>query len=685
MSWSPTTTRGRWCGAAGAPAARCGRAAFVAALELGADLVFEMDADWSHHPRHLPAMIAALDGADVVLGSRRVPGGADIGRTAFRRWLTGASNLYVRLLLGVPVKDCNSGYRGWRASALRAVDVDRAFSPGPAIVHELLFKARLRGQRIVEVPIRFQDRERGQSTLTFRTLMRSYVTILRLRWMALRGTLFAAGALLLAALLAAGCGPDGPAPAGDGPGAGPPAERPNVLVMTLDTVRADRLGCYGHTGRDLTPHLDALARESIVFDEAFAVSSFTPPTHAAILTSLYPAEHGLLYWNKHLADVPTAADAFGAAGWRTVAVTPLPTLLKIGLDRGFGQAVSPEHSMDGRQVVLGDADAVNALALPRLLDAGDARPFFAWVHYYDAHRPYGRQGEQWAFRYVEDPARRRPEVGASEPWYQLTPEKRAALSVGEAETRLIEDRYDGGLAFLDDRLGALLDALREAGVLDRTILVVVADHGEVFTEHEPEWFAHDPYLQDENVHVPLLVRLPGGRHAGTRVPDLVSQVDILPTLFELAGVAPLAGQRLSGSSLVPALEGRPLRRAAVFGERQGSDLSEKKRDPPPPAAEVAASRDRVAMVRTATRKLLLATDRNTAELLDVTGRPPESADLKAAEPEALDGLLRGYHQWWSGLHLPGESNAAALDPATEEFLRSLGYTGGHAAGGDGPR
>ena len=154
---------------------RAGRAAFVAALELGADLVFEMDADWSHHPRHLPAMIAALDGADVVLGSRRVPGGADIGRTAFRRWLTAASNLYVRLLLGVPVRDCNSGYRGWRAGALRAVDVDRAFSPGPALVHELLFKARLRGQRIVEVPIRFQDRERGQSTLTFRTLPRSAI------------------------------------------------------------------------------------------------------------------------------------------------------------------------------------------------------------------------------------------------------------------------------------------------------------------------------------------------------------------------------------------------------------------------------------------------------------------------------------------------------------------------------
>jgi dolichol-phosphate mannosyltransferase len=180
-----TTDRGR---------GRAGRAAFVWALDHGADAAFEMDADWSHHPRHLPALIAALETHDVALGSRRVPGGEDVGRTALRRAITAASNLYVRLLLGVPVKDCNSGYRGFRRSALEAIDVRHAFSPGPALVHELLYKARLKRLRIAEVPIRFQDRERGTSTLTFRTLLRSYVTILRLRWLALTGRLWTATA-----------------------------------------------------------------------------------------------------------------------------------------------------------------------------------------------------------------------------------------------------------------------------------------------------------------------------------------------------------------------------------------------------------------------------------------------------------------------------------------------------------
>ncbi len=179
-----TTDRGR---------GRAGRDAYAWALEQGADLAFEMDADFSHHPRYLPAMIAALEGgADVVLGSRQVPGGKDIGRTWLRRWLTNASNLYVRIVLGLPVGDCNSGYRGFRRSALEAIDAGHAFSPGPAIVHELLYKASRRKLKMVEIPIEFVDREEGTSTLTFSTLLRSYVTILRLRWMGLTGKLFEA-------------------------------------------------------------------------------------------------------------------------------------------------------------------------------------------------------------------------------------------------------------------------------------------------------------------------------------------------------------------------------------------------------------------------------------------------------------------------------------------------------------
>ena len=174
-----------------------GRDGFVKALEMGADVVIEMDADFSHHPRFVPAMIDKLEsghpktGAELglVLGSRGVSGGSDADRGAIRQVITKAANLYIRLLLGVPVADCNSGFRCWRASTLRAIEVEQTFSPGPAIVQELLFKTARARIGIAEIPIEFVDRVRGESTLTMGILLQGYTTVLKLRWMALTGRL----------------------------------------------------------------------------------------------------------------------------------------------------------------------------------------------------------------------------------------------------------------------------------------------------------------------------------------------------------------------------------------------------------------------------------------------------------------------------------------------------------------
>lgn len=170
---------------------RAGRDAFVKSLEMGADAIIEMDADFSHPPRYIPVMIQKLEeGNDLVLGSRGVGGGKDLGRPLARRIITKLANLYIRLLLGLNVKDCNSGFRAWRASALRAISVNHTFSQGPAIVQELLFKARQKGLSICEIPIEFVERERGESSLTFRKLLQGYTMVLRLRWWAITGRLW---------------------------------------------------------------------------------------------------------------------------------------------------------------------------------------------------------------------------------------------------------------------------------------------------------------------------------------------------------------------------------------------------------------------------------------------------------------------------------------------------------------
>ncbi len=162
-------------------------------LDRGADLILEMDGDFSHHPRHIPAMLEAIEGADVVLGSRFVKGGSDNDRGLARRLVTKAAGRYVRALLKIDVKDVSSGFRLFRREVLERIDVDNLISAGPSIVLEMLYKTLMLGFRLIEVPINFIDRRQGQTKLDYVTLLETLVMVLRLRQMKKAGRI--AGAL----------------------------------------------------------------------------------------------------------------------------------------------------------------------------------------------------------------------------------------------------------------------------------------------------------------------------------------------------------------------------------------------------------------------------------------------------------------------------------------------------------
>ena len=158
-----------------------GKDGFIYCLEHGADIVVEMDADMSHDPKYIPSMINELKNTDLVLGSRRVKGSREIGRSSIRKLITFFANLYIRMILGLKVKDCNSGYRCFKRAVLEKIKTEKLESNGPAIVQEVLFKAHLRGFKIKEIPITFINRTKGKSKLGIKQMASGYFMVLKLK------------------------------------------------------------------------------------------------------------------------------------------------------------------------------------------------------------------------------------------------------------------------------------------------------------------------------------------------------------------------------------------------------------------------------------------------------------------------------------------------------------------------
>lgn len=299
--------------------------------------------------------------------------------------------------------------------------------------------------------------------------------------------------------------------------------RPNVLLVTLDTTRADHLSSYGYP-LPLTPHLDRLAREGARFRSCTTPSAFTQAAHASILTGTYPAYHGVrINGQAALASVHrTLAEGLADAGYATAGFVGAFVLDgRWGLDQGFAHYDDRLELGAGEQIDLASiqrpANEVVDAALAWLAEPRSG-PFFAWVHLYDAHAPYAPP-EPFASRYGG---------------------------------RGLAGLYDGEIAFADDQVGRLLAWLAQQGLAENTVVAVIGDHGEALGSHGE--LTHGYFLYDYATQVPLIVRLPRGLAQGIEVAAPVRSIDLYPTLLELAGAAvPAAAQ---GRSLVPLLEGR---------------------------------------------------------------------------------------------------------------------------------
>ncbi|MCC7012030.1 MAG: sulfatase-like hydrolase/transferase [Planctomycetes bacterium] len=384
----------------------------------------------------------------------------------------------------------------------------------------------------------------------------------------------------------------------------------NAVLITLDTTRADALSCYG--GRaGVTPHLDRLAAQGVLFTNARTSAPLTLPAHASMLTGLYPPRHTLR--DNGLAPLPqsalTLAELARASGVQTFAVVASWVLdPAFGLDQGFDVYDAPQRNA-GHAEPERRAPEVLRAALARLAKRDRSRPFFLWVHFYDPHVPY-------------------------------TPPRAFSEQAGG-------DAYLGEVASTDAALGELLAHLESDGTSDSTTLVVAADHGESLGEHgEP---THGALCYDSTVRVPLLVRWPDARDAGRREDSLVSVVDVFPTLLEALHVEGPTG--VDGVSLSTARAGA----RGVYCESYSGWLNYG-------WSPLAAWVDERAKYLASSQPELFDPAHDPRELHDISAKPPLSV---APYDSALRAVLEG-------ARLPPE-HVEAFDPALLESLRALGY------------
>jgi arylsulfatase A-like enzyme len=428
-----------------------------------------------------------------------------------------------------------------------------------------------------------------------------------------------------------------------------PVRRPNVLLYLVDSLRADRLGCYGYD-RGTSPNVDAFAAQATRFACMTAQTDWTRGAVASIFTSMMPRGHRVRSGVDALPpSIPVMAEIFRELGYETAGIlTNANVSQAFGFDRGFSDYEYLPESEDGEIHQL--SDRANEVALA-WLDAlpGDA-PFFLYVHTSDPHIPYAPRSpyrERFAPQ-VADPAllgkALLDQLGAGSVDARQDP----------ALARDLADLYDAEVAFNDEQFGALLRALEARDLTDSTIVVFLSDHGEEFQEHGG--WSHASTLYAEQVDVPLIIRFPDRRGAGLVVSQPARQIDVLPTLLDSLGEDP--PPTAEGRSLLPAIgSGRTLSGAPVM-------------------AELDFTRE-VKMVIVDGMKLVVDPagrhGNGAVVLFDLAADPGEKVNVFHERP-VWAGFLLAQLAWHAAfVAVTAEAVPADLDPETRRTLEALGY------------
>jgi arylsulfatase A-like enzyme len=424
------------------------------------------------------------------------------------------------------------------------------------------------------------------------------------------------------------------------------SQRPNIILITLDTTRADRLSCYGYQRRT-SPNIDKLALQSLRYVNALATSSWTLPSHASLFTGKFTSSHGAEYnadGPLKLVDAiagPSQMDVYKARGlaqneitlasilkqygYSTAAVVAGPWLKRVfGLDKGFDFYDDNEISTaDGRT-----ARQVSNATVKWLNGRSDDKPFFLFLNYFDPHAPYmAPEGFAWFFM---------PENNQFSGIKKFTAQEKNAL-------------YDGEILYMDHYTGLLWNKLEQEKLYDNALIIVTADHGELLGEHEI--FGHGQFLYQEELHVPLLVKYPSGEVSPAVANDRIQLTDIMALILE----------RLS-LELPPGVQSGPV---GQLGHPIMAEVY--------PLAALRKTGDWRAIFQEQYKFLWNSLGNNM--LFNLAADPREQNNLVVKDPARAEAMLSALNRYLAQLPPPGAVNPAAQqpDPETQKALKSLGY------------
>jgi choline-sulfatase len=422
----------------------------------------------------------------------------------------------------------------------------------------------------------------------------------------------------------------------------------NVVFILVDTLRADHLGVYGY-GRDTSPTLDAFARQGVLFQSARSQASCTYPSVNSMITGRYPAVFlaqpdgylGIPEW------IPSLAEILKQNGYRTAAVSASAVVRNTPSQFNPGGGFGRGFDVFQEDCVWKNAACVNEQAFEQLR-ADDSKPFFLYLHYLEPHGPYHPPADfQRRFATGPTPEKAFIRNGNPNPIADFLYKKEPDPGVTPADLQYLKNLYDDEIAYFDTQLARLLDELRTRGLLDDTLVVFSADHGEEFLEHGH--IKHCRTVYDTLVKVPLVLHIPGAEPRA--VPQAVENVDIVPTVLDYLGVTPPKGVTFEGRSLRPLIEGTAAESRLQFslaGPWRGS----------------ADGR----------YKLIHNLSEGSYALYDLQADPGETADILARHRRDFHKLREALTAWLArteGTGAADESLRKAQE--AEKRLRSLGY------------